>query len=234
MKGVIEAVGQSDSVEAGAELGKTLPSLTPSVRAEAIRVMLSRSDWSGSLLDSLDKNSVQPNDLSLDQRQNLANHPTKSIADRAKTIFARGGGLPNADRQKVVDELMPLTLKTGDAAAGKLVFKNNCAKCHFHSGEGAKIGPELTGMAVHPKSHLLIEIMDPNRSVEGNYRMWVAVLKSGKVVQGLLASESKSIDRTRELPRPRRSLPQREDDRSNWTAPIKSLMPRRLREAALG
>ncbi|HEX3314115.1 MAG TPA: PVC-type heme-binding CxxCH protein, partial [Gemmataceae bacterium] len=222
-KGIVEAVGQSDSVEAGAELGKTLPSLTPTVRAEAIRVMLSRSDWSGSLLDLLDKNSVQPNDLSLDQRQNLANHPTKSVADRAKTIFSRGGGLPNADRQKVVDELMPLTLKTGDAALGKLVFKNNCAKCHIHSGEGAKIGPELTGMAVHPKSHLLIEIMDPNRSVEGNYRMWVAVLKSGKVVQGLLASESKSAIELVNAEAQKIAI-QRED-LDELTATTKSLMP---------
>ncbi|HEX3314970.1 MAG TPA: PVC-type heme-binding CxxCH protein, partial [Gemmataceae bacterium] len=222
-KGLVDAVGHSDAVEAGAELGKTLPSLTPAVRADAIRVLLSRPDWSGTLLDDLDKGSVQPNDLSLDQRQGLANHPTKSIAERARKIFARGGGLPNADRQKVVDELMPLTLKTGDAAAGKLVFKNNCAKCHLHSGEGAKIGPELTGMAVHPKSHLLIEIMDPNRSVEGNYRMWVAVLKSGRVVQGLLASESKSAIELVDAEAKKIAI-QRED-LDELTATKKSLMP---------
>ena len=222
-KGFVDAVGHSDATETGAELGKTLPSLTPTVRAEAIRVLLSRPDWSGSLLDLLDKNAVQPSDLSLDQRQGLANHPTKSIAERAKTIFARGGGLPNADRQKVVDELMPLTLKTGDAAAGKLVFKNNCAKCHVHGGEGAKIGPELTGMAVHPKSHLLIEIMDPNRSVEGNYRMWIAVLKSGRVVTGLLASESKSaielVDANAQ------KIPIQREEIDELTATTKSLMP---------
>ena len=186
-------------------------------------MLLSRSDWSSALLDLLDKNTVQPTDLSLDQRQGLANHPTKSIADRARKIFARGGGLPNADRQKVVDELMPLTLKTGDAAAGKLVFKNNCAKCHVHGGEGAKIGPELTGMAVHPKSHLLIEIMDPNRSVEGNYRMWIAVLKSGRVVQGLLASESKSTVEL--IDAEAKKIPIQREDLEELTATTKSLMP---------
>jgi uncharacterized protein len=222
-KGLVDAVSRSDTVETGAELGKTLPSLTPTVRAEAIRVLLSRSDWSGSLLDLLDKNTVQPNDLSLDQRQGLANHPTKSIAERAKKIFARGGGLPNADRQKVVDELMPLTQKAGDAAAGKLVFKNNCAKCHVHGGEGAKIGPELTGMAVHPKAHLLIEIMDPNRSVEGNYRMWIAVLKSGRVVQGLLASESKSAIEL--VDSDAKKIPIQREDLEELTATTKSLMP---------
>src|SRR5207245_2326923 len=61
-----------------------------------------------------------------------------------------------------------------------------------HSGEGAKIGPDLTGMAVHPKSHLIIEILDPSRSVEGNYRQYVVSTKAGRVLSGLLASETRT------------------------------------------
>ena len=104
--------------------------------------------------------------LSLDQKQALAAHPDRQIARQARELLAKGGGLPNADRQKVVEELMPLTQKKGDAAAGKVVFTKQCAKCHTHSGEGAKIGPDLTGMAVHPKAELLVQMIDPSRSVE--------------------------------------------------------------------
>src|SRR5207247_9451871 len=107
-------------------------------------------------------------------------------------LMAKGGTRPSADRQKVGDELMPLTERAGDSAAGKIVFKNQCAKCHTHSGEGARIGPDLTGMAVHPKSHLLVEIMDPSRSVEGNYRQYVVTTTAGRVVPGLLASETRT------------------------------------------
>jgi putative heme-binding domain-containing protein len=62
----------------------------------------------------------------------------------------------------------------------------------MHSGEGNKIGPDLTGMAVHPKEHLLTEIMDPSRSVEGNYRLYTIVKTNGKFLSGLLASETKT------------------------------------------
>jgi putative heme-binding domain-containing protein len=62
----------------------------------------------------------------------------------------------------------------------------------MHSGEGNKIGPDLTGMAVHPKEHLLTEIMDPSRSVEGNYRLYTIIKTDGKVLNGLLASETKT------------------------------------------
>jgi putative heme-binding domain-containing protein len=169
-----------------------LPSLTPAVRPAAVRVLLGRAAWTGALLDALDKGRVPLSELSLDQQQALAAHPNRALAERARKILARGGGLPSPDRQKVIDELMPLTKRTGDPALGKVVFKNQCAKCHTHGGEGAKIGPDLTGMAVHPKSHLLVEILDPSRSVEANFRVYVVTTKDGRVIAGLLASESKT------------------------------------------
>src|SRR5205823_6480028 len=98
----------------------------------------------------------------------------------------------SADRKKVLDELLPLTKLKGDPAAGKMVFKNACAKCHVHSGEGERIGPDLTGMAVHTKEHLLTDILDPSRSVEGNFRLYTVTLGSGVILNGMLASESKT------------------------------------------
>ena len=118
-------------------------------------------------------------DLTLDQRANLISHADKSLAARARTLLASGGGLPDADREKIVQAMLPLTKETGDVAAGKLVFKNQCAKCHQHTGEGNRIGPDLTGMAVHTKEHLLIDVMDPSRSVEGNYRKYSVTTTAG-------------------------------------------------------
>src|SRR5207244_10085905 len=138
-------------------------------------------------------------------------------------LLARGGGLPNPDRQKVVDELMFLTQRTGDAGAGKLVFKNQCAKCHTHNGEGAKIGPDLTGMAVHPKAHLIVEILDPSRSVEGNYRQYIVSTKAGRVLSGLLASETRTTVELLDAEAKRHTI-QREDI-DELQASTKSLMP---------
>src|SRR5205807_8090978 len=82
--------------------------------------------------------------------------------------------------------------KKGDVAKGKEVFKANCMKCHTHSGEGAKIGPELTGMAARPKNELIVDILDPSRSVEGNFKQYMVSTIEGQVYSGLLASESKT------------------------------------------
>ena len=95
-------------------------------------------------------------------------------------LLRRGGALPNADRQKVLEELVAASRRTtAMPTAGKVVFKNQCAKCHVHGGEGTHIGPDLTGMAVHPKEELLAHLIDPSRSVEGNFRVYTVATDVG-------------------------------------------------------
>jgi putative heme-binding domain-containing protein len=190
--GLIGALGRSSAAEAPAAILDRLASLTPPVREAAVRTILANRDWAAALVDRLEQKQASLGDIPIVERTKLTDHPDRRIRDRAKKILAAGGGLPNADRQKVIDEILPVVKAGGDAARGKLVFKEQCGKCHVHSGEGGKVGPELTGMAVHPAHELLIHILDPNRSVEGNYRAYTVATDDGRVVTGLLASESKT------------------------------------------
>ncbi|HTN74459.1 MAG TPA: c-type cytochrome, partial [Pirellulaceae bacterium] len=222
-RGIIEAIGKSETTDAGALVVAHVGSITPQVRPTAVRVLLSRSDWTLALLNGIDSGKLQFSDLALDQRQALAAHPDRKIAERAKKLLAAGGGLPNPDRQKVLDELLPLTKQQGDAVAGKVVFKAQCAKCHTHSGEGTKIGPDLTGMAVHPKHELLTHIIDPSRSVEGNFRVYTAATADGRVLTGLLASETKTAIELIDAEGKKQTLLR--EDLEELVASPKSLMP---------
>ncbi len=221
--GVIEAMGLSDAPTTGATIVGNLPLLTPSVRPAAFRVLLGRADWTKALLEGVEMGKLQLNELSLEQKQSLASHPDRSISGKAKSMLAKGGGLPNPDRQKVIDEMKAEIEKQGDAVAGKAVFKKTCSKCHTHSGEGTKIGPDLTGMAVHPKHELAIHILDPNRSVEGNFRIYTVVTDDGKVLNGLLASESKTAIELIDVEAKRHSV--QRDEIDELVASPKSLMP---------
>ncbi|MEI8380434.1 MAG: PVC-type heme-binding CxxCH protein [Planctomycetota bacterium] len=227
--GLLSAIGLSEAPEAGPTIVASLGSMTPSVRPTAIRLLLGRNDWTKVLLDGLEKDNPRLSELSLEQKQSLANHVDKSIRDRAKPILSRGGQLPNPDRQKVVEELMPLTEKKGDAVAGKAVFKKTCVKCHTHSGEGNRIGPDLTGMAVHPKKELLIHIIDPSRSVEGNFRIYTVHTDDGKTQFGLLASESKTAIELIDVEG--KKLQIQRDNIEELVASSKSLMPEGFEKA---
>ncbi|HEV3024930.1 MAG TPA: glycosyl hydrolase, partial [Pirellulales bacterium] len=149
--GLVDALRQNEAPETGKLILERLVALTPATRAAGLSVLLSRPEWVKALLESADKGKFQLTELTLDQRQTLAQHPDRGIRSKTEELLKRGGALPNPDREKVLQELLPITKETGDPAAGKVVFKNVCAKCHVHTGEGTRIGPDLTGMAVHPK-----------------------------------------------------------------------------------
>ena len=222
-KGLCEALALSEASAAGTLIVEKFGAMTPASRPTAVRVLLSRPEWSAAMIDAVEKATLPLGDLTLDQKQALAAHPDKKLAERAKKLLEKGGGLPNPDRQKVVDELMPITKRTGNAGHGKDVYKKQCAKCHLHSGEGNKIGPDLTGMAVHPKHELLIHILDPSRSVEGNFRVYSVVTEDGRVMQGLLASESKTAIEIFDAEGKKHAL--QRDEIEQLVASPKSLMP---------
>jgi len=221
--GMVEAAGKSEAPSVGEAIVARIGSMTPAVRAEAAKVLMSRPEWTLAFLSGVDKGEVSLSQLSLPQTQALAAHPDTSISARAKALIARGGGLPDADRQKVIDQLAPLVMKGGDVAKGKLVFTQQCAKCHMHGSEGGKVGPDLSGMGTHPREELLIHILDPSRSVEGNFTQYTLATTGGQVFNGLLASESKSaVELLDAEGKPHRVL---REEIEEFSASKKSLMP---------
>ncbi len=190
--GLISAVGKSESPEVGARLVAALDGMSPAARKAALVALLAKSDWTGALVSGIEEGTVPMSLLSLDQSQSLASHPDTKLAELARALLARGGGLPDPDREKVIQALSQVAMKGGDASRGKEVYKQQCAKCHSHSGEGGKVGPDLTGMAAHPKSELIVHILDPSRSVEGNFLQYTVSTNDGRVLNGLLAGETKT------------------------------------------
>jgi putative membrane-bound dehydrogenase-like protein len=191
-EGILDALGVIADKEMAATFLERYSGWSPALRAVALRTLLGRTATTKAVLVALDKGTIQLDELTLDQRQALTTHPDKDVVEQAKKLLARGGALPNADRVKVIEDRLALTKKTGDADKGKEVFKKNCASCHRHGSEGQNIGPDLTGMAVHPKEELIVHILDPNRSVEGNYRVFLAEMLDGRVVTGMVASETRT------------------------------------------
>jgi putative membrane-bound dehydrogenase-like protein len=190
--GLIEASGQSTVDNAGELIIQRAEQMTPQMKTAAVRVLLSRPATTTALLKAIETGSMEIGDLSLDQKQALRVHPDKDIKALAEKLMAAGGGLPDADRDKVLKTLLPLCNEKGDVKSGKEMFVKHCAKCHLHGTEGKAIGPNLTGMAVHPKHELLTHIIDPSRSVEGNFRIYTVVKSDGLVINGMMSGESRT------------------------------------------
>ncbi|MGB7323790.1 MAG: PVC-type heme-binding CxxCH protein [Rubripirellula sp.] len=190
--GLIESLGASRSEELGDEIVDRFSGMTPTLKKSAIVLLLKRPASTLALLRGIEGGAATFADLALDQKQALASHSDRTIRDLATKLLEQGGSLPSADRMKVLEEWSFVANTKGDSVKGKLAFAKHCSKCHMHSGEGATVGPDLTGMAVHPKEELLTHILDPNRNVEGNFRAYSVLTLDGVIINGMLASESKT------------------------------------------
>ena len=118
--------------------------------------------------------------------------PRRSPSRAEDAAGARAAACPTPTARRSSTSSAPVVLAGGDPTRGKAVFEQLCAKCHMHSGEGGKVGPDLTGMAAHPTDELLVHILDPSRSVEGNFVQYTVATVDGRVLNGLLASETRT------------------------------------------
>jgi putative membrane-bound dehydrogenase-like protein len=192
VRGILDTLGESASEKIGTAIVGRWRELTPLARSSALALLLRRPAWTRSLLKGLQQGQIDPSDLGIDHAQQLSQHPDATIAAQARTLLAGSGRLPEASRSKVLAALMPLAGRHGDRTRGHAVFEKNCSKCHRFGAIGQVVGPDLTGSAARSRADILVDVLDPNRSVEGNYRQFTIETKSGLFLTGVLAAETKT------------------------------------------
>ena len=189
--GLIDSLTESRNPATAGEVLAVWTRLTPGQKRSALALLVRRGEWATSLLEAVANGGVLRNDLGPEHWQQLRSSGNATVAQRAREL-ATGGGPISADRQEVVKKFLPAAKVAGNAEHGREVFTKNCAVCHRFNGNGASIGPELTGVGARPKEDILVEILDPNRSVEANYRLWNLTTRSGDTLAGRLDAETQT------------------------------------------
>jgi putative heme-binding domain-containing protein len=141
-------------------------------------------------LDAIEGGKLPSSELATEQWAFLKSSPDGNISKRAQSLAGSRGAI-TADRAAIVAKLLPVAAKSGDPVRGKEVFNANCAVCHAFNGTGGKVGPNLTGIGSREPKDILIDILDPNRSVEANYRSWI-VSTGDETYAGRLESETQT------------------------------------------
>lgn len=189
--GLIQALGESRNTATGEAVVGHWNRFSPTVRRAAITLLMRRGEWAMALLDAVQGNTIQKTDLAAEHWAQLKASPNRGVARRAERL-AEINAAVSADREEIVKKLLPLAKEKGDPARGKEVYAANCANCHVLNGQGGKVGPDLTGIGSRDRADILMEILDPNRSVEANYRAWHITTKDGTTYSGRLESETQT------------------------------------------
>ncbi len=170
----------------GEELARGLARAGDLARRAAVELLLRRAAWHALLLDALESGRLARGELRADDRRRLLEDADTVERERIERLL----GASSPARGEVLARLMPAASLRGDPSKGRVIHQQKCAACHRFGGEGGEVGPALDGMGKHPAAELLAEIVDPNRSVEANYRLWLVETIDEVVVSGRLREEN--------------------------------------------
>jgi putative membrane-bound dehydrogenase-like protein len=110
-----------------------------------------------------------------------------------KTAAARLFPLPPTKDNRPLPPIRDLARLRGNPSNGRKVFNTTgtCATCHKVNGEGKEVGPDLSEIGKKLSREAVLEaILFPSAGIDHNYETWILELKSGGVVNGLLASQT--------------------------------------------
>jgi putative membrane-bound dehydrogenase-like protein len=184
----VRAIGYIPGPETAQFLLKHWRGLTANVRMEAADALYRDPNRVPIILDALKNGSIQPWTLAFRHRRQLVMHRDPAIRDAARALLESG----QSERAKVIAQYQPALDKSADAARGKTVFKNVCAKCHKLDNVGAEVGPDLATVRHEPKQVLLTSILDPSQSISQGFEAYVVETMSGATLDGVLGGQTAS------------------------------------------
>ncbi|MBA3315163.1 MAG: c-type cytochrome [Planctomycetaceae bacterium] len=160
-------------------------SQTPAVRSAVFDALLADRARATLVLEAVQTGLIAAAELGPTRIAALSKHPDPAVQALAKEVF-----VPPADRQQVLAEYQSVLSLKADANRGRGIFEKNCATCHRIGTTGNQVGPDIADSRVRTPEALLVDILDPNRAIDGRYVAYTIALRDGTVQTGLLTAET--------------------------------------------
>ena len=159
-------------------------------RRVAAEVLVTRSKWSRALLAGVDNKIVEPQDISATARRALARSSDSTVADHASRVLGRYRAT-GEDKLNIIAEKRKVVLAAKpNVNAGHEMARRACLVCHKLYGEGADVGPDLTGVGRSTLDALLHNVIDPNEVIGNGFENTEVELKDGRVLNGRIVEDS--------------------------------------------
>ncbi|MFM8471625.1 MAG: PVC-type heme-binding CxxCH protein [Limisphaerales bacterium] len=167
---------------------------SPSARRAAAETLASRNNWASQLLSEIEQKRILASDIPAATIRTLTRSEADfgMLAKRATAVFGRVRDA-NADKLKLIAVKKDMILGAKgqpDLKTGYEVAKKVCFTCHKLHGEGADIGPDLTGVGRSSLDALLANVIDPNQIIGAGYEMVEVETKDGRSVSGRMVENT--------------------------------------------
>lgn len=169
------------------------PKWPAALRAKAQSLLLSRPASAAILLNAVDAGRIQPKEIPLDQLQKIVGFNKPDLTKRLEKHWGKVGASSSGEKQSRMRSIANMLRNgKGEPAKGKLLFAKTCGVCHVLFNEGAKVGPELTGVDRKNLDFLLQSTVDPSAFIRPEYVAFVVETKDGRVLTGLIVESTPS------------------------------------------
>jgi putative membrane-bound dehydrogenase-like protein len=167
--------------------------IAPDDRAVLVGLMVSRASSAALLLDAVAHGVVPRSALNAFHARQIGNFNDPALSARLTQVWGEVHSSA-ADKLQLIARyrslLTPERLKQAELSRGREVFSRTCAVCHKLYGEGASIGPDLTGGGRANLNYLLENITDPSAIVPADYRVSEVELKDGRDLTALVVAKT--------------------------------------------
>ncbi len=163
-------------------------SLDFQARRAAVETLASRKNYARQLLGAIKDQTVPKQDIPTYLARNLSQllgEPFDRVFGDVKALSQDKAAL-FAKYRELLDERR---LAHGSEQEGRKIFELVCAACHQIYGQGAQIGPDLTGSNRGDLDYILLNMIDPSADVPDTYKQITIDTKDGQVLTGTLAAE---------------------------------------------
>ncbi|MEZ6115058.1 MAG: c-type cytochrome [Pirellulaceae bacterium] len=191
----LKALAQVSDAKTPDKILEIYDQLSAAERTDAVGTLTSRLPYAEVLVTALADGRIARTDVHafhIRQIQSLGNEALNASLEKAWGAIRESSADKQAKMQTFAALLADDAIQNGSRSHGRFLFDKTCGSCHKLFGNGGDVGPDITGSNRTNLDYLLQNIVDPSAVLGKDYQMSVLDLADGRVVSGLIQSETDS------------------------------------------
>ncbi len=188
----VRALGEAGVEETGQLLLAGWGTMTPAVQRSVAELCTTRWQWRWQLFGAVEKNVVRRGDLPPTVIRTLVSSKEQAEQVKAQQLFGKVNAT-STEKLKLIAEKRKIVVEGAvDLKAGQEQARKSCLICHKMHGEGAEVGPDLTGVGRSSLDALLHNVIHPNEIIGQGYENVIVETKDGRTLGGRVVENSDS------------------------------------------
>tara|TARA_R110002072_G_scaffold303108_2_gene493877 strand:+ start:47269 stop:50901 length:3633 start_codon:yes stop_codon:yes gene_type:complete len=190
----LTALQAFDDLRVGQSVVKSLKGIPGDARLVAETLLGSRPVWAIELLEAVDRGELKPDDVSETALRKILLHDNSRIGELVEKHWGSVAGATTEEMRKEVERLMAIVeAASGNPKKGKVLYMENCGKCHTLFTEGGKVGPDLTSFKRDNLERVMINVVNPSLEIREGFENYIIITTDGRVVNGFLADKDNQV-----------------------------------------